>query len=90
MLLALYDGAPIVPVDAVCRDFFSHLSPVKFLAKVDRGEISIPVVRIEASQKSAKGVHISDLASWIDERRAIAVRECKALAGSGARAHLTT
>ena len=79
LLLARYSGQPILPVDVVCRDFFSHLSTVKFLAKVDRGDIRLPVVRIEASQKSAKGVHISDLAAWIDERRAAAQRECEAL-----------
>jgi hypothetical protein len=36
---------------------------------------------MESSQKSAKGVHISDLAAWIDQRRAVAQHECRALAG---------
>ena len=34
--------------------------------------------RIEGSQKSAKGIHL-DLASYIDNRRAAAERERKAL-----------
>ncbi len=81
LLLAQYSGRAIVPVDDVCRDFFSHLTPVKFLRKVDAGEIRIPVVRIEQSQKAARGVHISDLAAWIDARRAAALREMEALHG---------
>ena len=80
LLLAQYDGRAIIPVDLVCRDFFSHLTPVKFMRKIDRGEIRLPVVRIESSQKSARGVHVSDLAEWIDARREIARREMEALA----------
>ena len=30
--------------------------------------IPIPLVRIEASQKSAKGVHLADLAEYLDAR----------------------
>lgn len=80
LLLAQYNGRAIVPVEDVCRDFFSHLTPVKFLRKCDSGELRLPVVRIEASQKAARGVHISDLAEWIDARRAAARREMDALA----------
>ena len=81
LLLARYNGRPIIPVEVVCSDFFSHLSVMKFLRKVDAGEIAIPVLRIEQSQKSAKGVHVSDLAAWIDSRRAVAQQECRALSG---------
>jgi len=81
LLLARYNGQPVLPLDVVCRDFFSHLSPQKLLVKVDRGDIALPIVRMESSQKSAKGVHISDLAAWIDQRRAVAQHECRALAG---------
>lgn len=84
LLLARYNGQPVLPLDVVCQDFFSHLSPPKLLLKVDKGEIALPVVRMESSQKSAKGVHISDLAKWIDERRAVAQRECRALTGRAA------
>ncbi|WP_322893453.1 MULTISPECIES: pyocin activator PrtN family protein [unclassified Yoonia] len=79
LLMAQYNGRAIIPLDEVCRDFFSHLQPEKFLVKIARGEIKIPVVRIEHSQKSAKGVHISDLAEWIDARRAAAKREMEAM-----------
>ena len=79
MLLARYQGLPVLPLDVVCRDFFQHLTPAKLSAKVDKGEIRLPVVRIEGSQKATKGVHLADLAAWIDERRAEAEHECKAM-----------
>lgn len=81
LLLARYSGQPILPVDVVCRDFFAHLSVPKFLLKIDRGEIGLPIVRMEQSQKSSKGVHITDLAIWIDKRREVALHECRALGG---------
>jgi hypothetical protein len=80
LLLAQYNGRAIVPVEDVCRDFFCHLTPIKFLRKIDSGEIRLPVVRIEGSQKAARGVHISDLAEWIDARRDAARREMEAIA----------
>ncbi len=79
LLMAEYDGRAVIPVDLVCRDYFSHLTPDKFLRKQSAGEIRIPIVRIEASQKAAKGVHLSDLAAYIDDRRAAALREHRAL-----------
>ena len=76
--MAQYDGRAVIPIDLVCRDYFSHLTPDKFLRKVGAGEIGLPIVRMETSQKSAKGVHLRDLADWIDERRAVAIRDMKA------------
>jgi hypothetical protein len=80
LLMAQYNGRAVIPVDDVCRDYFSHLDSGKFIRKVGSGEIQIPLVRIEASQKSAKGVHIQDLASYIDRRAEAARKECKQLA----------
>jgi pyocin activator protein PrtN len=37
-------------------------------------EIGLPVVRIEASQKAAKGILPDRLAAWIDARRGLAGR----------------
>lgn len=80
LLMAQYEGRAIIPIDIVCRDYFSHLTPDKFLRKAGGGEIAIPVVRIETSQKAAKGIHISDLAVYLDSRRDAARREMTALA----------
>lgn len=80
LLMAQYDGKAVIPVELVCRDYFSHLTPEKFLRKVLAGEIKIPVVRIENSQKCAKGVHLQDLADYLDDRRAAAVKELRQMA----------
>jgi hypothetical protein len=80
LLMAQYDGAAVIPVESACRDYFPHLTPEKFIRKVSAGEIAIPLIRIESSQKSAKGVHLSDLAAWIDQRREAAIKECRQLA----------
>ncbi|WP_176322696.1 pyocin activator PrtN family protein [Burkholderia vietnamiensis] len=76
LLMAQYGATAIVPVELVCRDYFSHLTVPQFVRKVSAGDIAIPLVRMEKSQKAAKGVHIQDLANYIDERRAAAVKEC--------------
>jgi pyocin activator protein PrtN len=79
LLMAQYNGAAVIPVDAVCRDYFSHLTVEKFVRKVSAGEIAIPLVRMESSRKAAKGVHLTDLAAYLDERRAAAIKECQQL-----------
>ena len=79
LLMAQYDGMAVIPADVVCRDFFPHLSASKFIAKVSAGEINIPLLRVENSQKSAKGVHLQDLAEYIDKRREAAKKEARQL-----------
>lgn len=69
MLMGRYEGLPVVPVDVVCRDFFPNLTRDKFLRKVADGSIKLPLVRMELSQKSAKGVDLRDLATYYDDRR---------------------
>ncbi len=68
LLMAQYEGRAIVPADEVCRDYFGHLDTPKFIRKVDAGEIDIPLVRIEGSAKTARGVPLIDLASYLDAR----------------------
>ena len=79
--MAQYNGKTVVPLDQVCRDFFGHLKVEKLLRKVLRGDLALPVVCIETSQKAQRGVHLSDLAAYIDNRRAAAVKECRQLTG---------
>lgn len=71
MLMGQYEGHPIIPVDVVARDHF-ELDARVFMRKVDDGKILLPVVRMESSNKSAKGVHLHDLAEYIDEKCAAA------------------
>lgn len=81
ILMAQYGPRAVVPLDLVCRDYFSHLSPEMLLRKVSAGEIALPVVRIEGSAKSAKGVGLVDLAAYLDRQIEAARRECVQLCG---------
>lgn len=78
-LMARYRGMPLIPIETVCADYFRHLTPEKLIRKVSLGEIALPLVRVEASQKSAKGVHVNDLAQWLDDRAEAARKECRQL-----------
>ena len=81
LLMAQYNGKTVVPLDQVCKDFFGHLTVEKLFRKALRGDIALPIVRIETSQKAQRGVHLIDLAAYIDKRRAAAVKECHQLTG---------
>ncbi|SDH48655.1 pyocin activator PrtN family protein [Pseudomonas panipatensis] len=81
LLMAQYNGAAIIPIDRVCADYFSHLTPEMFQRKVMSGDIDLPIVRLEGSQKTAKGVHLADLASYLDARRLAAKKENDQLHG---------
>ena len=78
LLMAQYDGKAVVPAAEICRDYFPHLTTVKFLRKVSLGDIPLPVVRAEPSQKAARGIHLQDLAEYLDKRREVAKRELAA------------
>jgi Pyocin activator protein PrtN len=79
LLMAQYDGLAVIPIEWVCRDYFRHLTVEKFLRKALAGEISLPIVRMEGSQKSAKGVHVNDLAAYLDKQTEAARKECEQL-----------
>jgi hypothetical protein len=66
LLMAQYNGQTVVPIEQVCRDLFGHLTVEKLLRKALRGDIALPIVRIETSQKAQRGVHLVDLAAYID------------------------
>ena len=80
LLMAQYDGLAIIPIDTVRRDYFSHLTTDHLIRKISSGDIQIPMVRMEPSQKAAKGVHLTDLAEYLDRQRAIAKKEMQQLA----------
>jgi len=82
LLLAQYGGKAVIPIEEVCRDYFAHLTSDKFARKLAAGEIPIPVIRIESSQKATKGVHLQDLADYIDRQRAAAAKEYRQLHGT--------
>ena len=82
LLMEQYDGQAVVPTEAAARDYFSHLTTDKLIRKISAGEIAIPMVGIEESQKCAKGVHLTDLATYIDKRVEAARKECRQLTGA--------
>jgi len=45
------------------------------------GQIKLPIIRIEDSQKAAKGVHLTDLADYLDQQREKALKESRQLSG---------
>lgn len=79
VLMAQYNGLAIIPLDQVCNDYFTHLTPEMFQRKVLGGQIKLPITRLEPSQKSARGVHIADLAQYLDQQRDAARKECAQL-----------
>ncbi|WP_225773226.1 pyocin activator PrtN family protein [Pseudomonas sp. Marseille-Q5115] len=81
LLMAQYSGQAIIPLERVCADYFSHLTPEKMKMKVAAGEIDLPLVRMEGSQKAARGVHLNDLAIYLDAQHAKARDEHEKLMG---------
>lgn len=79
VLMAQYNGLAIIPLEQVCKDYFTHLTTDMFQRKVLAGQIKLPITRLEASQKSARGVHIADLALYLDQQRDAAHKECTQL-----------
>jgi hypothetical protein len=80
LLMAQYNGLAVIPLAWVVRDYSRHLKDEhKLLRKVYDGEIELPITRMESSQKSAKGVHLSDLAAYIDKQQDAARKESEAL-----------
>ncbi|MGX9554970.1 pyocin activator PrtN family protein [Pseudomonas sp. CFBP 5750] len=84
LLMAQYEGQAVIPLDRVCKDYM-HLTVEKFKRKQLDGEIDIPVVRLGAnSQKAALGIHLKDLADYIDRQREKAAIEHNKLMGTAA------
>jgi hypothetical protein len=79
VLMAQYNGLAVIPLEDVCRDYFRHLTVEKLVRKVMQGEIALPITRMEGSQKTAKGVHITHLAEYLDKQAEAAQRECEQL-----------
>lgn len=79
LLLAQYGGKIIIPLEDVRRDYFPHLTADNFMRKLGSGDIKLPVVRMDASQKCHKGIHFEDLARYLDARREAALKELRQL-----------
>lgn len=81
LLMAQYEGRAVVPLDRVCADYM-NLTVEKFKLKRLQGEIDIPIVRLGAqTQKAGLGIHLNDLAEYIDRQRQKALDEQSKLFG---------
>ena len=80
MLMGLFGGKPVVPVEDVRRNFFAAYEATTFLRKLAAGDIPLPVVRLDGSQKGPKGVHLTDLAAYLDKQAEAARKEARKLA----------
>lgn len=77
MMMAMYNAQAIIDSETVAKDWFK-LSVSKLHEKIRSGEIRLPLVLMEEeSQKCAKGVHLTDLAEYVDARRAAAEKALK-------------
>lgn len=80
LLMAQYNGLAVIPLDRVCQDYM-NLTVEKFKRKQMAGEIDIPVTRLgPQSQKAGLGIHLQDLADYIDRQRKRAEQERMQLA----------
>lgn len=81
LLMAHYDGHAVIPLQQVCDDYM-NLTVERFKRKRLEGEIDIPIVRMGAnSQKAGLGIHLRDLADYIDRQRELATKEQDQLMG---------
>lgn len=69
LLMAQYGARAIIPLERVCADYFSHLTTAKLKLKVDVGDIDLPLIRVDDTQKAASAVHLMDLAAYLDAQR---------------------
>ncbi|KVX76267.1 pyocin activator PrtN family protein [Burkholderia ubonensis] len=79
-LMAQFGPRAVIPLDEVRKEYFNHLDPQVFIRKLVHGEIPLPVLRIEGSKKTAKGIYMIDLALYIDSRREEVEKERQRLA----------
>lgn len=81
LLMAQYGARAVIPLERVCADYFSHLTPAKLRLKVDAGEIDLPLIRVDDSQKATSAIHLMDLAAYLDAQRGKAKLERSTRAG---------
>ena len=69
LLVEKHGPRPTIPLEEVRREYFPHLARQMFHRKLRSGDIPLPIIRMEASQKSPRSVHMRDLATYLEARR---------------------
>lgn len=80
LLMAQY-GRAVVPLEDVRRDYFGHLSVAVFARRAAAGDLPLPVMRIGEGNKAGRGVHVQDMAAYLDQQREAARREFEQING---------
>lgn len=79
LLLARYEGQPLIPAEVVCSDYFHPLTYKAWREMVNDGSISLPIMRMSPSKKAPLYISINHLADFLAKREAEAAREAAAL-----------
>jgi len=77
LLMARYDAQPMITIDQVRQDFFNGMHKTTFSAKLESGEIPLPVARLGSGQKAVKMIGLQDLAAYLDAASEAARRELR-------------
>lgn len=79
LLLARYQGEPIIRAEVVCSDYFSPLTFKAWKEMVHDGTIQLPIMRMSPSKKAPLYVSINHLADFLYYREAAAEKEAESL-----------
>lgn len=79
LLLAHYQGKPIIRAEVVCSDYFSPLTFKAWKEMVHDGTIQLPIMRMSPSKKAPLYVSINHLADFLCNREAAAAKEAESL-----------
>jgi hypothetical protein len=77
--MARHDARPVLSLEEVCKEYFAPLTLAVMIKKLAKGDIALPVMRSEDSQKASRTVHLNDLAVFIDGQREKALKEMRQL-----------
>lgn len=80
-MLVMRYMSPVVPLEAVVKDYLSHMSLEIAKRKAAKQELPFPVIRLGEKQKASWMVNVSDLAVYIDRQTSLAQHDHKAMNG---------
>ncbi|EOE6707665.1 TPA: pyocin activator PrtN family protein [Acinetobacter baumannii] len=81
LLVARYQS-PVVPLETIVKDYFSHLQIEEARRKANKQQLPFPVFRSEKDNKKSKWmVNIADLALYLDKESKIAKEDHLAMNG---------
>lgn len=71
LLISRYGHGPLIPLEKVQEDYFPHLKPDLLTRRLMSGDIPLKAIRTDRSQKAPVMVHLTDLATYIDNLREV-------------------